>query len=192
MIFLIAVIGGILAGFLFKGKPGNLYDVKIHHPWLLLAFFLLDALLNSRFGMLLPNTERLMVAVLLSIQYISLFTLVIINRKRWPLLFIGLGELANYLVIMANGGRMPVDVTRLPDSSRLSSLLEGRVPHYGAVNAATRLPFLGDILYLPFPSPALLSAGDLIIWAGLFLLMFHAMLAPPNQLNMETEEEPRS
>ncbi len=188
MIFLIAVLGGLLTGLLLKGTLKNLMNLSLRLPWLLIVYFLIDAFLNSRYGTLLPLDPRIWVILLLSVQYGSLFTLILINHARWPLLLLGAGELANFLVIMANGGRMPVDTAHLPDSQHLSSLLEGRVPHYGALDAATRLPFLGDILYLPYPTPSLLSPGDVILWLGLFLLMVHAML--PAKITAKKELHP--
>ena len=176
MIFLAAVLLGLLVGFLWKGKITGLTNMALRSTWLLFIFLAIDVFLNSRFSSPLASEAlRWSVLVLLSLQYASLLLLILINRKRWPLLVVGAGECFNFLVIMSNNGRMPVDTSGLPESARLQALLSGQVPHYGALSSATNLPFLGDIIPFWLFSPSLLSIGDILIMIGLFLLIVHAM-----------------
>lgn len=179
MIFLVAVLIGLLVGFAVRGRLAGLTNMALRATWLLLPFLFIDVFMNSRYSVhMAADSQRWLVLMLLSVQYIALFILVVLNARRWPLVLIGIGELLNYLVIMANGGRMPVDTSSLSVSPRLQALLSGLVPHYGALTAQTRLPFLGDIIPLQMFSPSLLSVGDFVIVAGLFLLIVHAMKSP--------------
>jgi hypothetical protein len=178
MIFLASVLAGILCGFLIKGRLSGLTNMALRVSWLLLPFLVIDIFLNSRHAQVVAGeTLRWAVLLLLIIQYGALFTLAGLNAKRWPLLVIGAGEALNFIVIMANGGRMPVNAATLPDSPRLKALASGVIPHYGMLTEHTTLPFLGDVIPFSLFSPSLISMGDIVIMAGLFLLMAHAMKA---------------
>jgi len=81
----------------------------------------------------------------------------------------------NFLVILLNGGCMPVAVGLLKSGSeRTAQLAAGQIYAYTAVSADTVLPFLGDVLSIAprgmtigFASP-----GDLVLCAGVGLLCF--------------------
>lgn len=186
MIFLVAVCIGILVGRLAKGRFSNLWNISLPAAWLLIPWFLIDTFFNSRYAVVLASqTLRPIVIGLLILQYGLLFLFAIINRKHWPLLVIGAGEAANFLVILANGGRMPVDVSQISPSPRLATLLGGMIPHYGVMTAGTHLSFLCDRLpFRPFFS-AMLSVGDVVLWFGLLLFMVHAMRLKPTAVPQE-------
>lgn len=176
MIFLAAVLLGILTGFLCKGKLNGLTNLNLKSAWLLFLFFCVDVFLNSRFSTILAGEPyRWAVLALLTVQYGAMFALVLINRVRWPLFVIGLGEGLNFLVILANGGRMPVDTSLLPATDKTASLLSGAIPHYGALTSETHLVFLGDVILLQGITRSLISIGDIVILAGLFLFVLQAM-----------------
>ena len=178
MIFLASVLAGILCGFLIKGRLSGLINMALRAPWLLLPFLVIDVFLNSRQAHVVAGeTQRWAVLLLLCTQYGALFTLAGLNAKRWPLLVIGTGEALNFIAIMTNGGRMPVNASLLPDSPRLEALASGLIPHYGIVTEGTALPRLGDVIPFTLFFPSLISIGDIVIMAGLFLLMAHAMRA---------------
>ncbi len=177
MIFLLSVLAGTISGILLGGRPGNLLEFRLKHTWLLFVYLFLDVLFNRFFVDVLPLQEtggRPVVILLLCIQYSAFFMLVFLNHSRWPMLVLGAGEAMNFLVIIANGGRMPVDTTHLPENARLGALLSGAVPHYTALGPETRLPFLGDVIPVRFFSGSMMSPGDFIIMGGLFLLLLHA------------------
>ena len=176
MIFLSAILIGILVGLLLKGRFTNLWNLSLRHAWLLIPWFLIDTFFNSRFSTVLsPQSLRPIVISLLVLQYGLLILVALINWNRWPLLVVGLGEAANFLVILANGGRMPVDTAQVPPSPRLDALLGDLIPHYGNMTDGTRLAFLCDRIPVRFFTSAMLSVGDIILWFGLLLFMVHAM-----------------
>jgi len=79
---------------------------------------------------------------------------------------VALGSLLNLMVIVVNGA-MPVDVDLLQAGG-------GRPPDdslHEALNAATVLPLLADIIIVPFVRAAY-SIGDVLIAFGGFLLPF--------------------
>ncbi len=187
MIFLSAILLGILVGLMLKGRFTNMWNMTLHHAWLLLPWFLIDTFFNSRFSSAIaPQAFRPLVVALLVLQYGLFLLFALINRRQWPLLVIGAGEVLNFLVIMANGGHMPVDTSNLPGSARLDALRAGLIPHYIELSEGTRLAFLCDRIPVRLFTSSLFSAGDVILWFGLFLFMVLKMRTA-RQGNAHTE-----
>jgi hypothetical protein len=94
---------------------------------------------------------------------------------------IGLG--ANVLVRWLNGGKMPVArdlAARLGFTGEAGELARrGDWLHAEFIDAHTRVPFLGDIIYLghPYPWPGVLSVGDLLLGLGVVMFVQGAMVA---------------
>jgi uncharacterized protein DUF5317 len=102
---------------------------------------------------------------------------------------IATGTVLNVIAIVANGGVMPMWTWAM----RFADM----VPHAGFNNsgpfAHPHLLWLGDVLPLPLPSPLhnVLSVGDLIIYAGMLVLLHRTcarnapeltVLQPPSDL----------
>lgn len=87
---------------------------------------------------------------------------------------VGLGSLANFLVIAANGGKMPVSPSAV-DSLGLTLTETGT---HVLMGEGTRLFWLADIIPLPppYPFPMVISVGDILIVLGVMLLIQNAML----------------
>lgn len=120
--------------------------------------------------MLMPGSVGGLLLMFLS--YGALIHCLVINRQHQSLRVLLLGVLLNFIVIAANGGRIPVDV----DVSRrlgleVQALLEGTDFKHVAVSDASRLAFLGDVIPLPGPVPRVISIGDVVVLIGLFLLI---------------------
>ena len=100
---------------------------------------------------------------------------------------IGMGLLANLAVIAANGGFMPIEphiVQLLGHSDRVQALEPGYRVHQAKdvilLREDTRLWILSDILVIPPPSPlrSAFSLGDVLLIAGLFVLIQRSMVQP--------------
>lgn len=99
------------------------------------------------------------------------------------------GTAANAVVILANGGRMPVAETAIhiaagnETTMALARLRAGHSLTHQLLDEETRLPWLADVIPLPrpFPFPSVASAGDLLIAAALFWLVVRSMEAAPSQ-----------
>lgn len=110
------------------------------------------------------------------LQYALVFAFLLLNAKHglWPLLAF-LGAFSNFVVILLNGGCMPVAASLMgQDASRVELLHAGKIYAYTAISEKTLLPFLGDVLRfgpagLPF---GFASAGDIVLCAGVALLCF--------------------
>ncbi len=84
------------------------------------------------------------------------------EKRAWAtyLFLMLLGASLNLIVVLANGGKMPVSTTELLNSNRHTNL-----------NEHSRLPMLADIFRLDVPifGDGIHSIGDLFIYASLYL-----------------------
>jgi hypothetical protein len=118
--------------------------------------------------------------VLFLLSHLLLLAFVWRNRRLPGVVVAGLGIAINLIVIIANGGFMPIS----PET--LAWLSPGIDPHLLPIGShlgnskdiiltpgQTRLWALSDVLALPppFPWPAAFSLGDLVIAAGIVLLL---------------------
>ena len=102
------------------------------------------------------------------------------NRGLTGIQIVGLGVICNLVVILVNGGLMPIT----PDT--LAQINPGSLPerwgphlHYGyskdviLLREQTNLWALSDILVLPppFPRPTAFSVGDVLIAVGILVLL---------------------
>jgi hypothetical protein len=113
-----------------------------------------------------------------------------LNRHERGIPLLGAGLLLNLVVVALNGG-MPVlsDAVRAAGSSaQVVAIPVGDFVHLIGT-AATRLPWLADII--PLPGPAWLhsvaSPGDLLLWAGIiaFIGGTEGSRVPRQQGNMQ-------
>ncbi len=170
MILLVAAALGLLAGLIRGGSVTNIARYPLRG-----AFFpvLAYAVKLGAAALFKPQTGAVAVCVL---QYGLLFAFLALHVRRpvWPAVA-GAGVLLNFLVILLNGGRMPVSAALLADGSARAKLLAaGGIYGYAAADASTRLPFLGDVLRIGLPGGTLgyASPGDLVLCAGVLVLCF--------------------
>ena len=104
MLFLFAIFLGIVAGLLTGGKLGNLGRIRFRWPWLVvLAVLVRGAVLLTP----LNRVEGAQYVYVLSLAAIGAWTAV--HWRRLPgVWMVTVGSALNLLVIVANGGRMPV------------------------------------------------------------------------------------
>ncbi|ABR49819.1 conserved hypothetical protein [Alkaliphilus metalliredigens QYMF] len=108
--------------------------------------------------------------------YILLFWGLAANIGQRGFSLIGVGVLLNFIVIMANGGRMPVDISGIQhmiSQESIDILQNAKSLTHIAANETTRIWILGDIIHLrrPYPMPKSLSIGDVFMMIGIFILI---------------------
>lgn len=106
---------------------------------------------------------------------------------------VALGLLANALVVGANGA-MPVSLDATARAGVGSQdLLTGQDARHETAGAATRLPWLGDVVPVPLPlRPEVLSPGDVLVAAGLGQLVALGMVgAGATAAVLERQGRPR-
>ncbi len=193
MILLIAVFIGLLAGLVRAGvnKREYRYD-DLRHPWLVLVAFIPQLI-----AFYIPATSHkvsdpLAVIILITTQALLLI-FSILNIKKisfWPIMA---GFLANFLVILVNGGLMPISpatITRmLPEGTAINYQVGERLGTGKDIvlnEADTRLAFLSDriVVHDLLHFSVAFSAGDILISLGVIWLLW-TMGGPKNKVYLE-------
>jgi uncharacterized protein DUF5317 len=168
MLWLGAIVLGVAFGLLTGGKITNLGKVRFRWPWVVLGVILVRFLVLAT---PLNAVERAQYLYVLALAVIVGWTALHYKRVR-GIWLISIGALLNLIVILANGGRMPV-------APELARSMGGRatVGQYTVMGSQTNLNFLGDWIRLG-PSPEAYSLGDVLIGVGLAIVVFLAIRNP--------------
>lgn len=118
------------------------------------------------------------------LTYVLILLCIFMNIKRRSMKLFLIGVLLNFLVITANGGKMPVSIIGIKGINSQTIELPHRefdIKHI-AVTPDTKLVYLADIILLsrPYPLPKILSVGDLFIMLGLFVFIQEIMVLDEN------------
>lgn len=176
MILLLSIVAGLLAGLLTGGSFKWVKQHSLRGLALPIAAFLIKTLAATFFP---PQRGAIPVCIT---QYALLFTFFLLNYKQFLWSVLGfLGSLGNFLVIVLNGGCMPVSAElfgAMPD--RLLLLEKNGIYAYCRIDANTRLKFLGDILRIgPSGLPlGFASIGDVVLSVGVAVLCFLLVKQP--------------
>lgn len=181
MILVVAVFIGLIAGLIWAWIGKREYRLYgLHAPWLVLIAFI-----PQFFGFFLPTTK-----VLISEQFASIFLVSsqvllllfsLLNIKKLSFAPIIVGFLCNFLVIVLNGGLMPISpetINRLVPNAPSNLWILGHRLGYGKdvvlLEGQTILPFFSDRFVTPqwMNYPVAFSFGDLLISAGVIWLLW--------------------
>ncbi len=181
VILLLAVLAGLFAGLVRSHLAGQHYrPTNLGHVWLVIV-----SILPQIFAFYLPITResipQWLAKVCLLSSMLGLLVFVWINKAYWELWVIGVGLILNLLVIAVNGGFMPISPHTVAalypeaglDGWGLGSRLEWSKNIVLQVEGI-HLAFLRDFLVFPewVPWRYAFSAGDVLIAAGVFLLLW--------------------
>lgn len=170
---------------IFCSGKGRGYLERINIKWLFLPFaaFALEALpqmaVDSQWFMGNTYVLQLFQAPfwLESLVYSMLICFFIKNHalSGWKLILLGIS--LNTLVVLLNGGFMPVGTEAMKTAGFLASanLLEkGLIFAHQPLTEVTALPFLADVIHIwpPYPFPKSTSLGDWIMSLG---ILYHGV-----------------
>ncbi len=166
---LLVVGAGILVSYLRGGRLGRIAEADLRWSSLLFVGLFLQLGVDRAAGSGWLGDGEGYVALLVS--QVLVLVWVAVNWWRPGMLLVLLGLLMNALVIGANGA-MPVSA----DAIAAIGLPGAQVPpgKHVLLTEATRLPFLADVFPLP-PMRTIISAGDIVLAAGLLPLVHHLM-----------------
>ena len=175
---LLAIAIGLMRG----GRLDGLWSLPIRWGGLVILAFLLRLSLH----LMGAGGLELADAVVWTVQAVSyglLLLAVLINRRIPGIPTLGAGVLANGLVILVNGGRMPVSAEAaeaIGQSTAFARLMQEGSYLHQALAGEARLTFLADVFATPswLPVRSVFSVGDVLILAGVFILIQHLMLKP--------------
>ena len=181
MLYLVALLVGLVIGFLRGGRLSHLTGLRLRWLWIIpvaLAIQLMIFPLFSRTPLLPYATVPLHV-----LSYVLAGVWLIANLREPPLVVMVSGALSNFVTVAVNGGRMPASETALRAAgwSETADLLvsQGDYGNVVLMGETTRLNWLGDYLYLPewVPFAVAFSIGDVLIMVGLAWLIARGMVA---------------
>jgi len=169
----IGALAGLLAGLFGGGRIEHLLARRLRWP-LLAVFALAVKALGHRPGLATsPFTPWLY-----ALSVAALTAWVVWQRDRFSgIWLVAAGMAVNLLVVVGNGGRMPVR-RGLAAQGPPQLAGQGWWGQYLVAGRGTHLAWLGDAIHLPGVAGRLLpqaySAGDLLVTAGLVVTLFLA------------------
>lgn len=178
------IVVALVVGFLLRGRLANLAEVEVRG--LVLAVLAVVVQYGIEYvdaaGWLdiRPFAPYIYVATLL-----FLFAVIWLNRRSPAIVLMGAGIFLNFLVIAANGGKMPVSAEGLAKAGmeEYIEILQGdTVLTHRLIGDETRLAFLADIFALPspYPFPRVFSIGDVLLGVGACWFLIGGMTAHPS------------
>jgi hypothetical protein len=184
MLYVYIIIISIIIGLLRKGKLSSLSQISLKRTELLVLAFLIQA------GLIFLGSRKIEFVLIyssyaLAFSYVVLLIAVWYNKKLKGMKIIALGIAFNFIVIVANGGHMPVLLSSLYKAGLDDFALvlkEGTYITHTLISENTLCAFLADVIPLspPFPDPSVVSAGDFLMFYGVFRLIQNAMLKKQN------------
>ncbi|NHM30034.1 DUF5317 domain-containing protein [Neobacillus terrae] len=179
------IIFSIIIGFFRKGSLRSFATLKFKWGWmfpLLLAIELLVFLFQND-SKLLGQTSG---AIYMLVYVVGLIFLMA-NRKKEGFTVIFIGVFLNFLVMIVNGGRMPVsgEAATVLSPEYIQYLKNGHYAKHQLMTESAHLKFLGDIIPLskPYPRTQIISIGDVVMNIGVFLFIQNIMVGRRNENN---------
>lgn len=185
MLLFVGVVAGIVVGLLLKGNIIRL--CALHMLWLPIITLAAGFAVRS-----MPEMTFWLKAVVITFSYLCIFAFIIANRKYIAAsVFLCLGSLSNFIVIVANGFRMPISAKALLVYSGMTAqAVEASRADYFVATDGARLINLGDMIYFPIPVlKGFLSVGDILLSVGMFLLIIFVMTDKSINTSIKTSKE---
>lgn len=170
----------LVVGKLRGGKFTNMQQAEIKKWYLIVIAFIIEFLtvyLSAKGYHFISNN----IFYIHLFSYLLLFAGMFFNREQLSFKIIFAGTLLNFLVIMLNGGQMPVSTDAMLGAGLtqdLNAIAQGQVVTHMIINANTVFKFLGDVFYIPspYPRPKAFSVGDVFIAVGVFVYIQDIMI----------------
>jgi len=195
MLYVYIIIISIIIGLLRNGKLSSLSQISLKRIELIVLACLIQA------GLIFLESKKVKFVLdyssyMLIFSYIVLLLAVWYNKKIKGIKIIALGIIFNFIVIVANGGHMPVLLSSLYKAGLDDFALvlkEGTYVTHTLITEKTLFKFLADVIPLspPFPDPSVVSVGDFLMFYGVFSLIQNAMVKKQNSeiRNQNSEEK---
>jgi len=193
MLYVYIIIISIIIGLLRKGKLSSLSQISLKKIELIVLACLIQG------GIIFLGSKKIKFVLdyssyMIIFSYIVLLLAVWYNKNIKGMKIIALGIIFNFIVIVANGGHMPVLLSSLYKAGLNDFALvlkEGTYVTHALVTEKTLFRFLADVIPLspPFPDPSVVSAGDFLMFYGVFSLIQNAMVKAQNSEDKELKPE---
>ena len=141
----------VIVAKLRKGKFKNLENIEIRAWYLLLmaaGIQIISSILNKN------DLFQNRIIYLHILSYILMIICILLNIKRNSMKFFLVGLILNFIVICANGGKMPVSLKGImginDNISRELTISDYNIKHQG-ITPSTKFPYLADIILIAKP-----------------------------------------
>lgn len=170
----------IVVGKLRGGSFSNIKDASLEKWYFFVSGFLVEfaAVFMASRGVGFVIDKILYIHCL---SYLLLFAGIYFNWSIPAFRIIFIGVLLNFLVIMANGGQMPVSgdlMLNIGLIDNMHNIRDGKIITHVLINNGTAFRYLGDIFGFPkpYPRPKVFSIGDVIMALGIFIYIQDIMI----------------
>jgi hypothetical protein len=173
MLLVILALACVATVPLAGGNLTRLRDLDLRRTWAVLTAITIQLSITTIF----PNGDQTLYSALHLLSY-GMAALFLISNRTFPGLWIlTVGGALNLIVISANHGVMPASATATATAG-IPTAKDGFAN--SAVLPHPRLSTFGDVIGIPGPWPLgnTLSVGDLLIFAGLLVLLHRACRQP--------------
>ncbi|MEH7013497.1 DUF5317 domain-containing protein [Neobacillus niacini] len=175
------ILISFIVGILRKGNLRAFSQLNLKWGWVfpLLLVVQLAVFMLQNDSELLGQLSGSIYIVVYIIGLLFLF----LNRRNPGFVLIFIGVFLNFLVMVLNGGRMPVSVeaAAVLDPGYIEALKETLYAKHSALTSSTHLGFLGDVIPIsdPYPRTQIISIGDIIMNIGIFFFIQYLMVHHP-------------
>ena len=188
------ILLGLLLGLLAGGRLANLAHIQLRWTWLLVSAVVVRFATEAALGAQIGVVESFRLPLLASAFGLLLVALWV-NRSYPGLSLAFLGVLSNALVIVVNGGYMPILEPAL-GAAGLTTDDVNRAFHVvveaDVQDLLGRLLILGDIIPVPIPFIRnVYSLGDLFLGLGLGFFLFAGVVRVPTAAEEQADADLR-
>ncbi|KUO74810.1 MAG: hypothetical protein APF77_11150 [Clostridia bacterium BRH_c25] len=169
----------IVVGKLRGGSLSNIKDASLEKWYFFVSGFLVEfaAVYMASKGAAFFRENILFIH---GLSYMLLFIGIYFNRSILAFRIVFIGVFLNFIVIMANGGQMPVSGEAMEAIGLIDNMLDirdGKIITHTLINNHTAFRYLGDIFVFakPYPRPKIFSIGDVIMALGIFIYIQEIM-----------------
>lgn len=187
---ILAVAVGIIVGLARRGSFANLS--KTHLAGVPLVFTGVILQVGSTIAERAEVTWLPLPLTLVLGSFALTFGFAALNRRLPGMMLIATGALMNFTVIAVNGG-MPVSIDALDRAGIGNPFERGDVTkgaHHALDDDEDSLTFLADVIPIKVTANVV-SAGDVVIWAGLLLAIQQLMVGRPGKRRRGAGERDR-
>lgn len=183
MILLLALIVGYVAGVVRTKLTKRPFRLPVIQRVWIVTLALIPQFLAFFVPFTATTISRETASVALVVSQLGLLLFIWINRHIKAFYVLGMGLVLNLLVILANGGLMPISpdtiVKLAPDVPRETWVIGERLGRTKDVILPTeqmRLPWLADRFVTPswYPEATAFSIGDVVLAFGVVLFFWQA------------------
>lgn len=190
------LIVSLLFGTLFKRSLSWLQGIEFEWAVVVIVAFSIESLLNLVGHIAKPELLQWTYQNTLYFQIGIYYLLIVFVLRNWRvkgMMIMGVGILLNALVIFANNGFMPVDITMgqiYHFEHTLYELNHHLIFGHAVLSDAHSWTNLADIIDIPPPYmwPKTISVGDIFIDIGVLLMVLSACFSEVNSADLKTQE----